>query len=108
MFARVLDFHVKAEKKDEFVKTLKNQVVPILKKHNGFQEILPLIPENMKEEKVRTISLWATKADAERYNRDTYNKVFDILKPFITSMVEVKYYDLETTVCERFVEALAA
>ena len=108
MFARILNFEVKPEKKEDFVKALKNQIVPILKKQNGFQEILPFFPEKMKTEKVYAISLWTTPSDAERYDRDVYPKVYDILKPFFTTPVDVKYYHLETTVCERFVEALAA
>jgi heme-degrading monooxygenase HmoA len=108
MFARILEFEVKLEKKEEFVKVVKNQIVPILKKQNGFLEILPFFPEKMKEEKVFTISLWATKLDAERYEREIYPKVHDILKPFVTTPIEVNYYKLETTLCEHFVEALAA
>jgi hypothetical protein len=108
MFARILEFEVKLEKKEEFVKVVKNQIVPILKKQNGFLEILPFFPEKMKEEKVFTISLWATKLDAERYEREIYPKVYDILKPFVTTPIEVNYYKLETTLCEHFVEALAA
>jgi antibiotic biosynthesis monooxygenase len=108
MFARILEFEVKLEKKEEFVKVVKNQIAPILKKQNGFLEILPFFPEKMKEEKVFTISLWATKLDAERYEREIYPKVYDILKPFVTTPIEVTYYKLETTLCEHFVEALAA
>lgn len=108
MFARILNFEVKLEKKEEFVKVFKNQALPILKKQNGFLEILPFFPEKMKEEKVCTISLWATKPDAERYEREVYTKVYDILKPFMTTPVEVKNYNLETTLCEHFVETLAA
>ena len=107
MFARILEFEVKLEKKDEFVKVVKNQVLPILKKQNGFLEILPFSPEKMKEEKMFTISLWATKVDAERYEREIYPKVYDIVKPFVTTPIEANYYKLETTLCERFVEALA-
>lgn len=66
MFVRVLDFEVKLERKDEFVKALKNQVLPILKKQAGFLEILSLFPEGMKEERVCIISLWNTKSDADR------------------------------------------
>jgi len=108
MFARILNFEVKPEKKNEFVKTMKNQVLPILKKQTGFLEILPFFPEKMKEEKVINISLWTTKQDAERYEREWYPKVFDILKPFLTTPVVANYYNLETTVCEHFVETLAA
>ena len=49
MFARILDFEVKMEKREEFVKVVKNQIVPILKKQAGFLEILPFFPEKMKE-----------------------------------------------------------
>lgn len=108
MFARILSFDVKLEKKEDLVKALKNQIVPILKKQNGFLEILPFFPEKMREEKVCTISLWATPSDAERYEREIYVRVHDILKPFLTSPIDVKNYHLETTVCERFVETLAA
>ena len=65
MFARILDCEIKLEKKEEFVKVVKNEVLPILRKQPGFLEILPLFPEKMKEEKVITVSLWNTKADAE-------------------------------------------
>jgi heme-degrading monooxygenase HmoA len=108
MFARILDFEVKLEKKEEFVKAVKNHVVPILKKQTGFLEILPFFPEKMKEEKVINISLWNTKADAERYERESYAKVLDILNPFLATPVNVTLYKLETAVCEHFVEALVA
>lgn len=108
MFARILDCEVKLEKKEEFVKVLKNEVLPILKKQTGFLEILPLFPEKIREERVITISLWTTKADAERYEREFYPKVLSIVKPFVTTPVHVSYHKLETTLCEHFVEALAA
>lgn len=108
MLARILNFEVKLDKKEEFVKVVKNQVLPILKKQTGFLEILPFFPEKMREEKVFTISLWTTKQDAERYEREWYPKVFDIVKPFLTAPVVVNYYNLETTLCEHFVEALTA
>jgi len=108
MFARILAFDVKPEKKEEFVKIFKNQVLPILKKQTGFLEILPFFPEKTTEEKVYSVSLWATKPDADRYAKETYFKVNEILKPFLTSPVWVNYYNLETTLCEHFVEALTA
>jgi quinol monooxygenase YgiN len=108
MFARILNFEIKPEKREDLVKALKNQIVPILKKQNGFLEILPFLPEKMKDLKLCVISLWTTPSDAERYDGDVYPKVYDILKPFLTTPIDVKNYHLETTVCERFVESLAA
>lgn len=108
MFARILDCEVKLEKKEEFVKVVKNEILPILKKQTGFLEILPFFPEKMREDKMITISLWNTKADAERYERESYAKVLEIVKPFLTTPVKANYYKLETAVCEHFVEALVA
>jgi heme-degrading monooxygenase HmoA len=108
MFARILNCEVKLETKEEFVKVVKNEIVPILKKQTGFLEVLPFFPEKMKEQKVFAISLWATKADSERYEREIYPKVLSILKPYLTAAVHVNHYILETTVCQHFVEALVA
>jgi heme-degrading monooxygenase HmoA len=108
MFARILNFEVKPEKKEEFVNVVKNQIVPILKKQIGFLEVLPFFPEGVTEEKMVTISLWATKSDAARYEREYYPRALEILKPYLNSPVIVKHYKLEASVCERFVEALAA
>ncbi len=108
MFARILTCEVKAEKKEDFVKVMKNEVLPILKKQPGFQEILPFFPEKMREEKSVTISLWNTKSDAERYEREVYPKVLEIVRPYVIAPVYVNHYKLETSLCEHFVNALAA
>jgi hypothetical protein len=96
----------KVEKKEELVKALRNEVLPILKKQTGFMEMLPFFPET-KNEKVISITLWAEKKDAERYQREAFGKVDEILKPYLTTPITYKTYNVETTVCEHFVQALA-
>jgi hypothetical protein len=108
MFARSLEFEIKLEKKQEFVNVVKNEVLPILKKQVGFLELLPFFPEKLEDKKVFNISLWSTKADTERYEKDIYPKVYEIVKPFLTTPVMVKHFIVETTLCEHFVQALAA
>jgi hypothetical protein len=105
MFARIVEFIPKLEQKEQFVKVLHNEVLPILRKQTGFLEILPLFPE-IKTEKMITITLWAEKRDAERYEREMYPKVEGILKPYLTTPVTFKHYNVETSVCQHFVEAL--
>ncbi len=107
MFARVVEFVPKYEKKDELTKTIKNEVLPILKKQAGFLEILPLFPE-MKDEKAVYVTLWAEKRDAERYHKDVFPRVEEIVKPFLTTPITWKLYNVDTTLCEHFVNALAA
>jgi quinol monooxygenase YgiN len=107
MFARILEFVPKMEKKDEFIKVVKNEILPILKKQSGFLEILPFVPE-MKNEKMVAISLWTDKTQFERYEREWFPKVEQILKPYLTTAVETRLYNLETTLCEHFERTLAA
>lgn len=107
MFARILEFVPKLEKKEEFIRVVKNDVLPILRKQHGFLEILPFFPE-IKNEKVITISLWTEKKDAERYELEAYSKVEEILKPYLTTPITFKFYMVETTLCEHFEKTLAA
>src|ERR1700756_109837 len=107
MFARIVEFIPKLEEKEVFVKIVRNEVLPILKNQPGFLEILPFVPET-KTEKMITVTLWAEKRDAERYEREVYPKVEEILRPYLTTPVTFKHYNVETSLCEHFVEVLAA
>lgn len=79
------------------MKIVKNEILPILKTQTGFLDILPFFPEKMKEEKVVAVTLKTTKSDAERFEREFYPKVVQILRPFLTATVKVNYDTLETT-----------
>src|SRR5438128_11685728 len=107
MFARIVEFIPKWEKKEEFVKVVRNEVLPILKKQTGFLEMLPFFPE-IKNEKVITITLWTEKKDVERYEREVFFKVEEILTPYLLTPLSYKHYEVETALCEHFVQALVA
>lgn len=107
MFARIVEVFPKMEKKEEFLKVVHLEVVPVLKKQSGFLEILPFIPET-ENEKVIVVTIWAEKRDAERYVREGFPKVSDILKPYLLSPITSKHYTVETSFCPNFMEALTA
>ena len=107
MFARILEFGPLMEKKDEFIRVVKKDILPILKKQDGFLEILPLVPES-KNEKLLAVTLWADKKDLERDDKEWYPKVEQILKPYLTNNSVRKIYTLETTLCERLQATLTA
>jgi len=106
MFARVLEFTPKYEKKEELIKTVRTEVLPFLKKQAGFLEVLPFVPEN-NTGKVIAITLWTEKREAEKYVRDVFPKVEQILKPYLNTPIEFRPFTVETTLCEHFVESLA-
>jgi heme-degrading monooxygenase HmoA len=105
MFARFVEFIPKFEKKEEFIKVVRKEVVPILKKQPGFLEILPFLPQTTNEKTV-VITLWFEKRDAERYEREVYPKVEEIVKPYLTTPITFKHYTVETSICPNFMEAL--
>jgi hypothetical protein len=107
MFARIVEFIPKLEKKEELVKVIRNEVLPILQKQTGFMELLPFFPE-AKNEKAIAVTLWMEKGNAERYGREVFPKVEEILKPYLTTSITYKLYNVETTLCEHFVQALTA
>lgn len=107
MFARIVEFTPKFEKKEEFIKTAKNEILPILKKQPGFLEVLPFIPE-ITNQKVVTITLWMEKKDLERYEKEIFPKVEAIMKPYLSTPITWKMYTLETKLCDHFVNALTA
>jgi quinol monooxygenase YgiN len=95
MFARILEFSAKMEKKDEIVKVVKNEILPILKKQNGFLEVLPLFPET-RNDKIVAISLWNEKKDIEKYDREVFPEVAKMLKPYLTAPIAIRPYTVVT------------
>lgn len=110
MFARIVESVPKMEmleKREEVLRVLKNEVLPIMRKQHGFLEILPFTPE-VKNERFVTITLWTDKKDAERYEQEAFPRVQEILKPYMAAPMTTKYYTVETTLCEHFEKTLAA
>ena len=105
MFARIVEFIPKSDKKEEVISVLRRDVLPILKRQAGFLEFLPLVPENAQD-KLIAISIWAEKTEADRYEREAFPKVEGILKPYLTSSVTCKHYNVETSLCQHLAESL--
>jgi heme-degrading monooxygenase HmoA len=100
MFGRIVEFTPKPEMKDEIVNVLRNEVLPILRKQQGFVEFLPFVPE-AKTGKWITVTLWAEKRDEERWEREGYPKVDGILKFYLVAPPISNHFDVETSLCQR-------
>jgi heme-degrading monooxygenase HmoA len=107
MFARIVELTPKPEMKEEIVSVLCREVLPILKKQQGFMEFLPFVPET-KAEKWITVTLWAEKRDADRWEREGFPKVEGILKLYLAAPAICNYYNVETSLCQRLAAALTA
>ncbi len=94
MFARFLEMTIKPEKRSELIKKTKDEILPILKKHTSFIDLIPLELET-DPTKLYSISLWREKRDAEKFEREDFPKVKAILEPFMTMPVIVKLCTVE-------------
>ena len=106
MFARFVELNIKPEKKTELVKKLKDEIVPILRKNKGFFDLIPLEVE-IEPTRFYAISVWQQKFDVEKYEKEFFPKVKQILEPFLTSPPVVKFCTVDETVRQK-VAAVAA
>ena len=100
MFIRFLEFTVKPGKRVELVTKIKEEILPILKNYNGFFDLLPWEVET-EPTKFYAVSLWYEKKDAEKYEKEYFTKVKQIVEPFLTAPVIVKFGPVETVIPER-------
>ena len=77
MFARNVSLRLKPNTLSEFTRTFDKDVIPTLRKQNGFQdEITFIVPGGLD---VTAISLWDTKEHAEAYSTTGYPQVLKTL-----------------------------
>jgi heme-degrading monooxygenase HmoA len=99
MFARTVTVRLKANGKADFQKTLENEIVPILRKRQGFQDELSLVSQDGTE--AIGVSLWDSKQNAESYQRETYPEVQKILAKVTEGTPQVKTYEVPYTTLTR-------
>jgi quinol monooxygenase YgiN len=107
MFTRIVECHVKPEKKQEAATKMTNEVLPILQKQPGFVDMIGLIDEHDPQRLV-ALSFWKTKEDAERYHREHFSHISDLLKPLLTSTPKVQTYNVETSTTHHIAAGKAA
>jgi hypothetical protein len=103
MFARKLEFDLMLVKKEEFLRKVRDEVLPILKSQAGFIDILGLTDE-LKVEKTLLISLWETKEHALKYEKD-FPKITAMLKPYLLKPFVVTPCVVETTISQHILAA---
>lgn len=96
MFTRVVEMHCKTGKSNELCSTASEKVMPILRKQQGFQDEIVLVSTEDPDHVV-ALSFWNKREDAERYHRDQFSQVKDMVRQFCTSDPKVMTYDVNTS-----------
>ncbi len=95
MYARNVTLHLKANSAAEFTRTLETDVLPVLRKQNGFKDEITFLAPDGGE--AVAISLWERKENAEAYGRDTYPAVLQTLSKVIEGTPTVGAYEVSNS-----------
>ena len=106
MFTRIVSMQVKPSVRSEFIEVFENQIIPTLRKQQGFKDELLFVSPSGPE--VVAISLWESKENAESYNRAIYPEVLKTMAKFVELTPKVVTYDLAYSSFHKIASRIAA
>ena len=107
MFARIVEVTTKSENAKEVSNTINDKVLPVLKKQVGFVDETVLVSD-VEPNRVLAISFWNTKEDAERYHREQYPAIHEMIRPHLDADPVVRTFNVDTSTTHRIVARKAA
>jgi len=90
--ARSVRFDLAPEKNEEFHSLFRNQVLPILKKQDGFKDELLLV----QDQHVLAISVWNDMDSARKYESSTYPQLDKALRPVMSGRPTVETFKFDS------------
>ncbi len=107
MFTRVIEITCKSGKAKELSNTINEKVLPILKKQTGFVDEAVLVSDT-ESTRILGLSFWNSKEDAERYHREQYPKIQEMLKPLLETEPVIRTFDVYTSTTHKIAPGKAA
>ena len=107
MFARHVSMHLKPNTRAEFTQTIEKEIIPLLRKQQGFQDEITFLAPGAGTEVVG-ISLWEQKENAEAYHRGAYPEVLKTLAKVVDGTPEVRNFDVGTSTFRKIAARVAA
>ncbi|MEX1185370.1 MAG: hypothetical protein WEA80_02150 [Gemmatimonadaceae bacterium] len=90
--ARSVRFDIATDKNEEFHTLFRNEVLPMLKKQDGFKNELLLV----QDQHVLAISVWNDMDSARKYESATYPKLDKALRPVITGRPTIETFKFDS------------
>lgn len=92
MYGRKVSFLLKPNSFNDFNNRQEKEIVPILRKQKGFQEVITLVTPDKK--RIEAISLWDRMEDAEAYDRSGYKDVVKLLATVVEGTPKVETMEM--------------
>jgi heme-degrading monooxygenase HmoA len=107
MFTRIVEVTTKPGKSNEVANAINEKILPFLRQQPGFLDETVLTSET-ESNRVLGISFWKTKEDAERYSREQFPKVNEILDDLIETTPMVRTFHVHTSTPHKIAAGKAA
>ena len=107
MFTRVVELNTKSGKANELTSIINDKVLPILKKQVGFVDETVLASDT-EPDRVLALSFWNTREDADRYNREQYPAVHDMVRHLLETEPAVRTFNVNTSTTHKIAASKAA
>ena len=95
MYARNVSLHLNANAAAAFTQAFEKDVLPLLRKQNGFKDEISFVANDRSE--AIAISLWDAKENAETYSRDVYPQVLKTLEKVVEGTPRVEAYEVSNS-----------
>ncbi len=105
MFARVVEVKTEEGKAKEVCARIHERVLSALKAQPGFIDEIVLVSN---KEGIMAVSFWKTKEDADRYGRERYAQISEVVEHQAHSTPKVHTYDVETSTVHKIAKGKAA
>ena len=99
MFARNVSFHLKSNMLSDYTRAFEKDVLPLLRKQNGFKDEITFCGQVGID--LTVVSIWENKKDADNYNTNTYPQVLKTLARFIEGTPQVHTFDVVTSTLQQ-------
>ena len=102
MFSRIVTMRPKTDSIVQLTKMLDEQILPILRKQEGFRDEVCLLSEDTS--KAVIVSFWDRKEQAETYGRTVYPQILESVKKLLDETPVVRNYDVLSSTFHKLAE----
>ena len=107
MYTRVVEITSKSGKARELCSIIEEKALPILKKQAGFMDETVLVSD-AEPNRILGLSFWNTKENAERYHREQYPQIHEMLKHLQETEPVIRTFDVQASTTHRITARKAA
>ena len=107
MYTRVVELTTKSGKAKELANTINDKVLPILKKQAGFVDET-VLASDAEATRVLALSFWNSKEDAERYHREQYPAIHEMMRHLLEGEPVIRTFNVDSSTTHRITAGKAA